>query len=148
MPFHARRLELSLSNKDKGLISLDELQRRLEQFKGIGHVLVTNSPTFLEKAGLFKAHHIFPVFHIGGDVAFRMARDHGWLGVAGINAHFIIYERVGESIETLVDLPNFIWIRSVPKKLWGVSSSNLRKASPTNLNENELRILNKDKISD
>ena len=60
--------ELSVSNVDKPVIGLDELERRLSQFTGVGEVLVTSAPTFVEKARILPKR----VFVIGADTAPRV----------------------------------------------------------------------------
>ena len=60
--------ELSVSNVDKPVIGLDELERRLSQFTGVGQVLVTSAPTFVEKARILPER----VFVIGADTAPRV----------------------------------------------------------------------------
>jgi len=60
--------ELSVANVDKPDLSLDEVQRRLEQFRGRAPVLVTRAPTFQEKAALFPG----TVFVVGADTAARI----------------------------------------------------------------------------
>ena len=60
--------ELSVSNVDKPVIGLDELERRLAQFTGIGEALVTSAATFVEKARILPK----PIFVIGADTAPRV----------------------------------------------------------------------------
>lgn len=60
--------ELSVSNVDKPVMDLDELERRLLQFTGVGEVLVTSAPTFVEKARILAKR----VFVIGADTAPRV----------------------------------------------------------------------------
>ena len=60
--------ELSVTNVDKPVIELDELERRLSQFTGVGEVLVTSAPTFVEKARILPKR----VFVIGADTAPRV----------------------------------------------------------------------------
>jgi hypothetical protein len=60
--------ELSIANADKPDLSLDEVRRRLEQFRGRAPVLVTRAPTFREKAALFPG----TVFIVGADTAARI----------------------------------------------------------------------------
>ena len=60
--------ELSVSNVDKPVIGLDELEQRLSQFTGVGEVLVTSAPTFVEKARILPER----AFVIGADTAPRV----------------------------------------------------------------------------
>ncbi len=67
--------ELSVSNVDKPVIDLDELERRLSQFTGVGEVLVTSAPTFVQKARILPER----VFVIGADTAPRVV-DRNYYG--------------------------------------------------------------------
>jgi hypothetical protein len=60
--------ELSVANADKPVLSVVEVRRRLEQFRGRAPVLVTRAPTFREKAALFPG----TVFIVGADTAARI----------------------------------------------------------------------------
>ena len=60
--------ELSISNVDKNVIPYKELCRRLDQFKGIGNIFITNARTFLEKSKIFEN----TVFAVGYDTAVRL----------------------------------------------------------------------------
>lgn len=60
--------ELSIANVDKPELSLDEVRRRVEQFRGRAQVLITRAPTFREKAALFPG----TVFVVGADTAARI----------------------------------------------------------------------------
>lgn len=50
--------ELALVNADKAPISLEEAQRRVAQFAGLGTVILTRAPLFSQKAQLFP-HSVF-----------------------------------------------------------------------------------------
>jgi len=60
--------ELSVANVDKPELPADELQRRLEQFRGRHPVYVTRARTFRDKATLFPGC----VFVVGADTAVRI----------------------------------------------------------------------------
>jgi cytidyltransferase-like protein len=60
--------ELSIANVDKPDLPLDEVWRRLEQFRGLGPVIVTRAPAFVRKAALFPGS----VFVVGADTAARI----------------------------------------------------------------------------
>jgi Cytidylyltransferase-like len=60
--------ELSVANVDKPELPADELQRRLDQFRGRHPVYVTRAPTFREKAALFPGC----IFVVGADTAARI----------------------------------------------------------------------------
>ena len=60
--------EISFKNVDKPDLSLDEVSKRINQFKTINELLVTNEATFLGKSILFKGAD----FLIGGDTLIRL----------------------------------------------------------------------------
>ena len=60
--------ELSVVNVDKPPLETDEIQRRLEQFRGVGSVVLTRAETFQKKAKLFPGCG----FAIGWDTAIRL----------------------------------------------------------------------------
>ena len=67
--------ELAIVNVDKPPLGADEVRRRLAQFEGLGAVLLTRAPRFIEKARLFPSTS----FVIGWDTAVRLveARYYG-----------------------------------------------------------------------
>ena len=60
--------QISFKNVDKPDLSLEEISKRIKQFKTISELLVTNKATFLEKSVLFKGAD----FLIGGDTLIRL----------------------------------------------------------------------------
>ena len=60
--------EISFKNVDKPDLSLEEISKRINQFKTINELLVTNQATFLGKSILFKGAD----FLIGGDTLIRL----------------------------------------------------------------------------
>lgn len=63
--------ELSIGNADKGLLSLEEIKRRVSQFTASGlPLVVTQAPLFTQKADLFRQS----VFVVGYDTAERLVR--------------------------------------------------------------------------
>jgi len=60
--------EISFKNVDKPDLSLEEISKRINQFKTINELLVTNEATFLGKSILFKGAD----FLIGGDTLIRL----------------------------------------------------------------------------
>ncbi len=60
--------ELSVTNVDKPVVGIAELERRLAQFTGVGEVVVTSASTFVEKARILPGR----VFVIGADTAARV----------------------------------------------------------------------------
>ena len=63
--------EISFKNVDKPDLSLEEISKRINQFKTINELLVTNEATFLGKSVLFKGAD----FLIGGDTLARLFDD-------------------------------------------------------------------------
>ena len=63
--------EISFKNVDKPDLSLEEVSKRINQFKSISELLVTNEATFLGKSVLFKGAD----FLIGGDTLARLFDD-------------------------------------------------------------------------
>jgi nicotinic acid mononucleotide adenylyltransferase len=68
--------EISIQNVDKENIPIDEMNARISQFKGIGDILVTNLPTFVEKSSVFQNS----IFVIGFDTAKRILDDKYYIG--------------------------------------------------------------------
>ena len=60
--------ELSVANVDKPSLTVDEVQRRIEQFRGTGTLVLTGAETFYQKARLFPGCG----FVIGWDTATRL----------------------------------------------------------------------------
>ncbi len=60
--------ELSVVNVDKPPLSVDEVQRRADQFRGVGTLMLTRAETFQKKARLFPGCG----FAIGWDTATRL----------------------------------------------------------------------------
>lgn len=96
--------ELSINRKDKEVLTLEELETRLDQFRGYAPVWVTNACYFVEKAGIV-SNWIRPSFQIGYDTAERLIKDHGIAGVQGISADFIVYKRkIDNYIHSISDI--------------------------------------------
>lgn len=62
--------ELSVVNVDKPPLTVDEVQRRAQQFRGVGTVVLTGAETFYKKARLFPGCG----FVIGWDTATRLVQ--------------------------------------------------------------------------
>ena len=60
--------EISIFNVDKNQIDFFNLNERIKQFRSIGKLIVTNSPTFTEKSSIFKKS----IFVVGYDTALRL----------------------------------------------------------------------------
>jgi len=59
---------ISITNVDKSEIKFDNLLNRINQFKSLGNLVVTNSPKFEEKSNIFKKS----IFVVGYDTALRL----------------------------------------------------------------------------
>ena len=105
-------LELSIENVDKPPLQRSEVERRLKQMRGRFPVVMTRSPTFLQKARLFGGCH----FALGYDTAVRLLQgqyyDEGEQGViaaleefAAGSCRFWVAGRVdGDAYRTLDDM--------------------------------------------
>ena len=60
--------EISIKNVDKSEINFNDLMDRINQFKSLGKLVVTNSAKFEEKSKIFKES----IFVIGFDTALRL----------------------------------------------------------------------------
>ena len=60
--------EISIFNVDKSQIDFFDLNERIKQFRSIGKLIITNSPTFTEKSSIFKKS----IFVVGYDTALRL----------------------------------------------------------------------------
>ena len=60
--------EISIKNVDKSEINFNDLMDRINQFKSLGKLVVTNSAKFEEKSKIFKES----IFVIGYDTALRL----------------------------------------------------------------------------
>jgi len=60
--------EISIKNVDKSEINFNDLMDRINQFKSLGKLVVTNSEKFEEKSKIFKES----IFVIGYDTALRL----------------------------------------------------------------------------
>ena len=63
--------EISIKNVDKSEINFNDLINRINQFKNLGKLVVTNSAKFEEKSKIFKKS----IFVIGYDTALRLVDD-------------------------------------------------------------------------
>ena len=63
--------EISIKNVDKSEINFNDLINRINQFKSLGKLVVTNSAKFEEKSNIFKKS----IFVIGYDTALRLVDD-------------------------------------------------------------------------
>ena len=86
--------EISIVRVDKEMVSFDELQERLGQFKNYAPVVVTRAARFVEKIGTLLQHAKLLVFHVGIDTVTRMRDDYGTIGIQGLAATFVVHDRV------------------------------------------------------
>ena len=102
--------ELSIANVDKPPLDYQELNTRLKQFEG-GEVLLTNAPTFVDKAHTLGG----VVFVVGTDTMRRVAEPRYYGGVAvrdaaieeleAFGCRFLVYGRLDAGVfTTLSDL--------------------------------------------
>jgi len=102
---HPVCMEISLENVDKPPLARDELEHRIEQFRGRFPVVVTRAPTFVEKARLFGGC----TFVIGYDTAVRLFQGKYYEGgeegmeeglgeMATGGCHFLVAGRLHESV--------------------------------------------------
>lgn len=132
--------ELSLSRWQKSNLTFEELEERLKQFEWYAPVLVTNAPTFLEKIGVIKSLHVRGLdFHIGIDTIKRMIEHYGPVGVSGLEAHFVVWDRdLGNGVEKY-PLPEWKILptnvsrthKEVPPELLDISSTKIREQQKT-----------------
>jgi hypothetical protein len=101
MPVH---FELSIANVDKPDLSVDEVQRRLEQFRGRWPVIITRAARIEEKAALFPGC----VFVVGADTAARIVHPRYYRNdltdltralerIRGLGCRFLVGGRADES---------------------------------------------------
>tara|TARA_B100000941_G_C28472730_1_gene537353 strand:+ start:620 stop:1207 length:588 start_codon:yes stop_codon:yes gene_type:complete len=79
--------EISITNVDKSRIIFDDLLKRISQFKSLGKLVITNSPTFEKKSNIFKKS----IFVVGYDTAERLVDNKYYKN--GFRESFKIIER-------------------------------------------------------
>lgn len=125
--------EISINRIGKDHIKLEELSKRLSQFSDKDFVLVTNSPRFLSKiADIRRFLDVKPTFHIGHDTALRLIEDVGVSGLGGLDARFMVYNRLVNGKmnldQTIFDTTrNFYPGVTVPDNLTVISSTQIRE---------------------
>ena len=97
--------ELSIANVDKPPLDYHELNTRLERFEA-GEVILTNAPTFLDKARTLGG----VVFVVGADTMRRVAEPRYYGGVAvrdaaieelgALGCRFLVYGRLDAGVFT------------------------------------------------
>lgn len=88
--------EVSIQRVDKDMVSYEELSERLDQFKGYAPVIVGRAGRFVEKIGTFLQHTKELFFHVGIDTITRMRDDYASVGIQGLNAKFVVHDRIVE----------------------------------------------------
>lgn len=88
--------EVSIQRVDKDMVTFEELTKRLEQFKGYAPVIVGRAGRFVEKIGTFLEHTKELFFHVGIDTITRMRDDYATVGIQGLNAKFVVHDRIVE----------------------------------------------------
>lgn len=88
--------EVSIQRVDKDMVSFEELVQRLDQFKGYAPVIIGRAGRFVEKIGTFLQHVKELFFHVGIDTIIRMRDDYATVGIQGLNAKFIVHDRIVE----------------------------------------------------
>jgi hypothetical protein len=131
--------ELSLVNFDKGLITLQQLEERLAQFKGYADILITSVATFQQKTGLLRG--IRPgyagktFFHVGMDTMNRIMQHADALEIQGLGCEFVAYSRSessGKPIEPIDTFPvNVRMGRDRPEEEKALSSTAIREGRTT-----------------
>lgn len=87
-----KMFEIAIERIDKEFLSLEALRPRLEQMHGVGPILVNRWPYFIQKTGILRNWTV--TFYIGIDTAVRLLEAHGLAGIQGINAKFIVHDRI------------------------------------------------------
>lgn len=112
--------ELSIGNADKGLLSLNEIERRVQQFISYNiPIVLTQAPLFTMKADLFPGS----TFVVGHDTAIRLVQERYYgsetamllqfARLANQNCDFLVAGRMGEdgkfrTLEDIEDVPDII----------------------------------------
>lgn len=138
--------EMSVGNPDKGLMDIDEVQRRVQPFQESGTPLVVvQAPLFTDKAALFPGS----VFVIGYDTAVRLVNEKYYSSndpmavqfqrLAAANCRFLVAGRVTDERRylTLADiqipatLQRMNLFEAIPEDVFrlDISSTQLRKAA-------------------
>lgn len=131
---HDTCYETSISRWQKPNVSLEELAKRLAQFVGYAPVIVTNVARMIEKIAVLPCMEL--AFYVGIDTLVRMRDDYGSIGIGGLNARFIVYDRIvdGDKLQTLLtefpDVPrNCMRGRERSVELMKVSSTSIRNGN-------------------
>lgn len=107
--------EMSITRIDKPPVTIEELSYRLAQFDEDELVVLTNAPRMIHKLALLRGYRV--LVHVGMDTIVRMAQDYGKIGIGGLQANFIVTDRIvdGERL-------------SYPPKDWKRKPSNVHRS--------------------
>ena len=134
--------EISFKNVDKPDLSLEEISKRINQFKTINELLVTNAATFLGKSILFKGAD----FLIGGDTLIRLFADKYYTSEMNSNKiidQFIQLKNSGTKFivggRTVND--KFVTVDNdfIPKQIKEMFIGNPRKMFESGISSNKIR---------
>lgn len=137
--------ELCVANIDKPPLDFIEIERRQQQFNA-DELLLTNTPTFVEKARAIATGGGPTTFIVGADTIVRIgqahyyatpaSRDRAIEEMAELECNFLVFGRLrGERFETLasLDIPDALRHLStdVPEAVFrrDISSTTLRRES-------------------
>lgn len=131
-----RCFEMSINRFDKEPMAVDDLERRLKQFRGYAPVMITNVAKFIEKAGLL-AMELPTYFHVGTDTLARLLKHHSRMEVQGMKCQFVYYDRVVDG-QKVMELPNVLPIncrkgKTLTEEEMKVSSTAIRNNQTTQI---------------
>lgn len=86
--------EMSIVRIDKPPVTFEQFLERVAQFRGYAPVAVSNAARFVSKIGTYIAQAEKITFHVGIDCITRMQYDYGLVGIQGLAAEFIVYDRI------------------------------------------------------
>lgn len=86
--------EISIERVNKDLLTVEKLEQKIKQFKNYAPVIVSKESRFVAKIGAYQQWLGNLYFHIGIDTAARMADDYSTVGIQGLKANFVVYDRI------------------------------------------------------
>jgi hypothetical protein len=105
---NASYFEISIANRAKPTLSVEELQARLQQFRWRAPIIVTNSPYFHQKIATLSQLSVPISFHTGHDTMSRILSDHTLTEIESYPCNFYVYDRgcpTTGNVLTIADLP-------------------------------------------
>lgn len=123
--------EMSVERVDKAMVTLPQLDRRLQQFRGLAPVVVSRAPRFVEKIGIYLSRAKGVTFHVGIDCITRMKDDYGLWGIQGLAARFVVHDRImnGRHMSLGSEFGDFVPKNCVPAALVRSPESLARSSS-------------------